>query len=211
MKNLTMILALTLALAASLSWAQPEPVDNPPPPPGPGELLPPPGGPEGQPPPPVQLLMQHWKNNNPAEFERMKKLREDDPEAFREELHRKLEKAREERGFGRRGGPGGRGSPDGELLPPNPELQAAENKVRERVEAWRAADSEEGKAQARAALQDALRESFDLREQARRERLAQMEKKMNELRSSLEKRQQQRQAIIDKRLQELTEGDQLAW
>lgn len=206
---------MMFTLGALAAWAQPEPMDEegaPPPPPGSEGMRPPPAeGPEGLPPPPIQVLMQHWKKQNPEEFERMQKLREEDPEAFRRELHRKLEKAREDRGLGRRGGPGGRGLPEGDLPPPDPRLQAAEESIRDLVRQWRAATNEEARLQVRTELQSALSQAFDLREQARRERLAQMEKKMAELRSSLEQRRQQRAAIIEKRMRELTEGDPLAW
>ena len=144
----------------------------------------------------------------------MQRLREEDPEAFRAELHKKLEALRRDKGLGERGDgerkfPGG--GPGGDFDPGDPALKASEQKIHELASAWRKADGAEEKAQAKAKLQSALGEAFDRRESVRRERLAQMEKKINELRSTLEQRRAQREAIIEKRLQELTAGDALNW
>ena len=212
-----------LLLAATCLVAQARPMDEdggpqdrPPPPPmeedGPADSLPPPG-PGGRP-PPVQALMQRWKEKDPAEFERMQRLREEDPEAFRAELHKKLEALRRDKGMGGRGEgerkfPGG--GPGGDFDPGDPALKASETKIHDLAEAWRKANGDEEKAQARAKLQSALGEAFDRRENVRRERLAQMEKKISELRSTLEQRQAQRETIIEKRLEELTSGNALSW
>ena len=175
---------------------------------------PPPEELEGQPPPPpIQRLMAHWKEKNPEEFERMQKLREEDPQAFRQALQRKLENARRDRGmdppsgdeFGHRGGPGG-GDPEG-----NPRMREAEEQIMKLARAWREAATEEEKANLKGELQAALSKAFDQRESMRAERLAQMEKKLTELRAVMEQRREQRAAIIEKRLQELTTGDHLAW
>lgn len=208
-----------LMLSAAILSARAEQPDGdrpPPPPPEAGDdFAPPHEGPEGQPgmPPPVQILMQHWQKENPEEFARMKKLREEDPQAFRAELHRKLQEARKARGGRRMDGefvrPGG--GPGGDFDPGNPQMKEAEDKIRDLAQAWRSAPTEEEKQKVKTELVTALNEAFDVREQVRRERLAQMEKKLAELRTSLEQRTAQRQAIIEKRLNELTEGEKLVW
>lgn len=208
-----------LMLAAAILSARAErpegELPHPPPPEESDAFAPPREGPEGQPgmPPPVQLLMQHWQKQNPEEFERMKKLREEDPQAFREELHRKLQEARKERGGRRMDGEFGRpgAGPGGDFDPGNPQMKIAEDKIRDLAQAWRSAATDEEKQQVKADLVSALNQAFDLREQVRRERLAQMEKKLAELRSNIEQRSAQRQAIIDKRLGELTEDEKLVW
>jgi len=63
----------------------PPPAGEPPPEQAPPE----PGGP-GDGPPPVEQWLQHLQQENPAEFESLRKLREDDPQAFRHALHRRL-------------------------------------------------------------------------------------------------------------------------
>lgn len=198
--------ALFLALlATSVAWAQP-PMEEEPMPPLHRE------GPDGQP-PPIQQLMQHWKNKNPEEFERMQKLREEDPQAFRQALQRKLENARRERGMGPPDGGefGRRIGPDGGDLEGNPRMRESEEQIRKLAQAWRDATTEDEKARAKEALQAELSKAFDLREAARAERLVHMEKKLNELRAVMEERRAQREAIIEKRLRELTSGEKLAW
>lgn len=204
------LLGVTFLLLATLAVPAQRPMDED------AELRPPPPEElEGQPPPPppIQRLMAHWKEKNPEEFERMQKLREEDPQAFRQALQRKLENARRDHGmgppsgdeFGHRGGPGG-GNPEG-----NPRMRETEEQIMKLARDWRAATTEEDKARLRDELASALSKAFDQRESLRAERLAQMEKKLTELRSVMEQRREQRSAIIEKRLQELTTGDQLAW
>lgn len=188
---------------------------SPPPPPEEGweqPMSPPDEGPGGHP-PPIQILLQQWKERNPDEFKRMNQLREEDPDAFRRELNRKVNRAREEKGLNRYApeGRGPRGGPPGEHGRPDPKVTALEKEIHGLSQAWQAARSEEEKASIKSDLQAALGQAFDLKEQARRERLADMEKKIEQLRATLEQRQQQRNAIVEKRLLELTEGDRLAW
>lgn len=200
-----MRLLLLLTLLTAVATAQPPPEDSGFPPPEPG----------GEP-PPIQRLMQHWKERNPEEFERMKALREQDPAAFRRELQRKLAEARETHSQGRRlmnemGMRGGPGGPGDDREPMSPEMRAAELQIRQLAEAWRKATAPEEKERLTAELKVALSKAFDQREQMRAQRLADMEKKLNELRTVMDERRSRRDAIIEKRLQELTDGAKLAW
>ena len=200
-------LMLVLLLGAVVTLrAEGPPDDDPPPPRPPPEhngFAPPHPPPDG--PPPVQQWMERWKEKRPEEYDRLQRLREEDPEAFRAELHRRLQEARREKGPGRKGGDfGPHGGPGGDFDPGSPQLKAAENKVRELAHAWRSAGSAEDQARLKAELEAALGQAFDQREQLRRERLAEMEKKLAELRSGLEQRSGQRAAIIEKRLREIT-------
>lgn len=92
-------LALLAALAAApRALAQdPDSFHPPPPGPGPGPGIGP-GAPFGQPHHPPQEMVQKWleqlKSRNPQEYERLAKLREEDPEAFRQELEKRLDRER---------------------------------------------------------------------------------------------------------------------
>lgn len=197
MKRLVTILAAGLAM--NLTWAKPPPGDF-----EPGDQ---------PPPPPIQELMKRWKDKDPAEYERMRALRESDPEEFRSELHRKVMDARRE--HGRSGPDGERGHPSfgplGDGDGGSPEMRALEMKIKELSHAWRDTKDESQRPAIKQDLEKALGEAFDQREQNRRDRLVQMEKKLNELRTSLEQRRAKRAEIIGKRLKELTEGEPLEW
>lgn len=246
MKTHTMMLVLLLA-AAFAARAQTPPPDALPPPgdgrdweePAPGPELdadaPPPGetaAPTGHPTPrrpeggpPIQQFLDMLKQRNPAEFERMRALREENPEAFREELRNRIRDERE-----RRGGPaampawkrgpehaghaiaegGVRQAMAGETLR-SPELDRLERNAAELARALREAKTDEEKSRARADLRAALANVFDAREAMRRERFQRMEAQLGKVREMLDKRQAHRDEIIDKRLQSMTEGDALAW
>lgn len=228
MKKLTVLLALTAALAQ----AQPPP-DAMAPEPAPWEArqMPPPR--EGPPPegpgpgdqggdrPPLQRFLEILRQQNPQEFDRLKNLRESDPAAFRKELHERLQQEREKRGLpggpgddlrehmGRRimeGGPG----PEG-MNVRSPEIDRLEKASRDLAQSYRNATGEAEKARLQAELKQNLEQAFDLREQLRRERFQQMEARVRKVREMMDQRQAQRDAIINRRLQELTEGEKLAW
>jgi hypothetical protein len=233
-------LLIPLVLMATIACAQPPPDGTvpdatawedavPPPPPD----LPPPGDGPGAPPgdvrgkhPPLQRFLEVLSEQNPEEFDRLKKLRDEDPEAFRKELHQRLQKERERRGL-----PGGRGleqpspeergrlgrhqqtggpGPEG-MNVRSPETDRLEQKSRDLAQAYRLSTDEAEKARLQAELKTNLAESFDLREKMRRERFAQMENRIKKVRELMEQRQAQREEIINRRLKELTEGEKLAW
>lgn len=225
---------LLLAIFATVrAQAQPEPVDQRAP-----EELPPPEMMEAppvrpqeglQPPPPVQRFFEILKEKNPEEFERLKQLRKDDPEAFRKELTDRLRTELERRGLygeagdggpfrqgkGFKGEPGGRhfhadGDVEGWAVQ-SPELEQLEVKTRQLAHAIRDSNSPEEQAKLREELKGELTKEFDLREQMRKDRLAQMEKRVEKIKTIMEQRQAQRDAIIQRRMEELTEQDALAW
>lgn len=220
------------------AWDEPSPGDAPrlpdgPPPDGitpPGEPDHGPARPDGG--PPTQQFLDMLRNRNPEEFERMRRLREEDPEAFREELRNRIRRERERMGRDagpdegpawRRGGQelrerigrqvvegGVRHAMSSESLR-SPELDQLERKAGDLARAVREAPDDAAKAKARSDLRAALASSFDLREKMRRERFKHMEAQVTKVREMLDTRQVHRDEIIDKRLQSMTEGDALAW
>lgn len=182
--------------------------------------------------PPIQQFLDMLRSGNPEEFERMRKLREENPEAFREELRNRIRRERERAGreggpdegpAWRRGGPelrerigrqvvegGVRHAMSSESLR-SPELDQLERRAGELARAVREAPDDAAKEKARGDLRTALAGAFDLREKMRRERFKHMEAQLTKVRDMLDSRQAHRDEIIDKRLQSMTEGDALAW
>lgn len=210
-------LALMLISMVSLSApAQPPAHEADAPPPPMGEPRGP--GPGGH--PPVHRFFEHIKKTNPEEFERLRQLRESDPEAFREELTRRLTEARQRREEVGGVKPGGRR--DAEFRPhprgdadamqvDSPELDRLELETRERARSVREAGTADEREKARAALKASLEKSFDLRERLRAERLAKMETRLKKIRQMLDERQGRRDEIIERRVRELTDSEPLAW
>ena len=147
----------------------------------------------------VETWLKGVKERNPEEFERLNKLREEDPEAFQKALRERLEKMRE----------GGSKLHD-EFVRRHPELAKQDQETRKLLEAYKTA-SPDDKKQIRAELKKKLGETFEVREKARQEMIQHLESQLGQLKKDADKRKANRDAIIERRVKELTENDPLAW
>ncbi|HMP74864.1 MAG TPA: hypothetical protein PKE12_01085 [Kiritimatiellia bacterium] len=200
MKNRWIILcSLLAALVATAA----------PPPPGPEFDAPPPG----PPPPHVQHFFEVLQQRNPEEFERMRQLRETDPEAFRAELGERLRKARDRHGaapaFRPPGAPDDDAGPkrrswrneDGEpMFVQSPELRELEARARDLVRQLRATEDGPKRKEHIESLRDTLTRSFELRQQLRRQRVEEMKMRLREVETVLDERERDRTAYIEKQL-----------
>lgn len=234
--TLGLCLLLTIPLFAA---GQEPPEEMPGPPPEDAEFMPPPGGPppgeEGLAPPgpPVDQWMEHLRKERPEDFERLKQLRQDDPQAFRGALHQRLRQERIMRNLKdhprvmefllglpeqerdqvlRKLAPGGPGR--GFRGPPevtNPEVMKLEAEAQRLAKSYRKAAGDDERAKIRGELQGKLETLFDLREQERARQIERIETDLGKLKKALEDRQAHRADIISRRLGELTDGDALKW
>lgn len=202
-------LGLPVVLAGAL-WAVEPGIDRPPPPPAGG---PAPAGADaggagrkagrdgagGE----FMQRLQRLKADNPAEFERLKALRENDPEAFRKEVR---EKFREGGVLGRGEGPAGR---DGSDMRPRsiPEEEACIELSHKFNEAKDPADKEKLKTDLKAAIAVA----FEKRLAAQRERIDKMEQSLKSIREQIVAREKNRDDVCKARLEELTKDPSLRW
>lgn len=243
MKRMMLVLPLVAWLAfpagaPAQDAAEPPPEDLFEGEPPPGEPLfdgPPHGaprrGPDGE--PPLERWMENVRKDRPEEFERLQRLRNDDPRAFRQELHQRV---RQEKVMARLRDyprlhealaelpPDQREDAVKKLLAAhmpkgmsqrmqrmNPESRRLEAETMGMSKAYRACGDDAEKERIRTDLRLKLTELFDLREAERRAQVARMEEDLGKIRGSLEQRERHRDEIIDRRLQELTDGDVLKW
>jgi hypothetical protein len=160
-------------------------------------------------------------------------MREEDPDAFHEELRARLHlmrmardnarpaqlfkryrkmppderKAFMEEIWSREHHARRKGEPPGTT----PELQALARETRTLVEAYKGAENEEARAAARERLHKHLYEEFDARSEAREAMIIAMEAKLADLKEKVDKRIARRDMIVERRLEELTEGEHLEW
>lgn len=218
-----LVLALLAAPHAGAQPPDPLPMATPPGPPPAGVF-----GDERPLRPPIERFFAILKQTDPEEYERLRALREKDPVAFRAEIAQRLIQERERRAprGDRNGEREGRRPARGALEPgpytppmgafdawasPNPEADQLELKSRELARALKEATSPEDQARLRAELKSTLLRAFELREQMRRERLAQMEDRVIRIKKLLDERAAQRDAIIQRRMDELIGSETLAW
>jgi hypothetical protein len=176
---------LTCLLATSL-WAQPPP-DRPGPGPersmskshrfesdGPGR----PGGPEA-----VERWLNAQKEKNPEEFERLRILRAEDPEAFRAHMRERVEHLRKR-------------AEEGRVGPPPPRL-------REEVQAVRNAATPEEREAALAALRAKVSEQIDQRLDMREKRIEQIRAELKRLEEQHEADKTDRAALVQRHLDKI--------
>jgi hypothetical protein len=174
----------------------------------------------------VEMWLEQLKQKSPQEFEKARKLREENPEEFRRHLREKVASMKMRGGLeerpeiaraikalpetdrewllqrlqaGDRFGMRG-GMPD-MRGGGTPEMERGELATRELVQKARAATGEE-RARLRAELKTELGRLFDLREKYRAEQLRMVEQQVTSIREQLQERSAKRDEIIEHRLKE---------
>lgn len=164
----------------------------------------PPGGPRGKlepgsgPMPPHVQALETWlrglKERNPERYEELMRLREENPERFRREVRAQLEKIREERRGWASEGREGPDRRDGE------NREAWEQAMRDKVQAWKAAGTEEERNRIRRELRVQIREGFERRMRMQEERLEELERQITELRENMARQRKAADRIVDERI-----------
>jgi hypothetical protein len=172
--------------------------------------------------------MKEMEQRDPEEFARLRRLHDENPEAFREALREKVQKGRmasigrrfphlaeviqslppEERNWlVERLDHGPFSGPPGERFSKrDEELDRLERRSSELAGAWRAADSEPRKAELRAELGRTLSAAFDRREALQAKDLEAMERRLDAIRRACDERRANREKVIESRITELLEG-----
>lgn len=135
--------------------------------------------------------LERLKTENPEEFERLQKLRDEDPEKFREEI-RRMSKER----FG------------GMIRQKGRQLEA---KCRELSQKYRDAEGEADKAAAKEQLQVAVKEAFDARVAAQKEMVKNLEEQLAKLKKQIAEREENREKICEERVESLIKGPTQRW
>ena len=184
----------------------------------------------------LKSLMEHLKQERPAEYERLNKLRADNPEKFREALRSRLQElrkrlpdggalARPEAGTPPRGdaqaarGKGDRGAkPDARSRaaaevphPISPEAQELQDHLRKLVTSYHAAKTDDERKAVENRIRETLSRSFEQRDRDRAQRIERMEQDLNRLREETNARKQNREDIINRKLDEVLGRAKNAW
>ena len=173
--------------------------------------------------------LERVKERDPAEFERMKKLRQDNPEEFKHELHQKLQNSRigglrehpqvteafknlspEDRDWvtQRLSGPPGEGGGEQHGGPSgwkhaSPDFAAGEQKVHELAKKFHGATTDADKAAAKKEIRENIAKLFDVREKNRAADIKQLDEHLAKIRKQLDEHQSKRDEMIDARLKEV--------
>jgi hypothetical protein len=162
--------------------------------------------------PPVERLMQNFKETQPDEHKRLQTLRNEDPDAFRNEIRTLLRKARRqnlgctgtpEHPSWRAGGSGQneRGGPPRQR---NPEIRTLRQSIAKLSRSYQNTKEIEARKQIRSELKGELEKMFDLREAERLKIISQMEEKIRKIKRIMEERRSERDKIIKRQLKQMT-------
>lgn len=120
------------------------------------------------------------------DLEKLKKLSKENPEAFREEIRRKMESKRSE-------------------------LDGQNSKASELAEKFRNALNDTERAKIKGELRDSVKDEFEKKMEINRKRLEQAEKQLGEFRLKLDERKQKADEIIDGRVNDLLKDPSMKW
>ena len=129
---------------------------------------------------PGERFLEFLQKRNPEEFERLRQLREEDPEKARREIRKHFDSFRRKH-FGR------------------------EDKVRRLVRRYRNSDDEEEKARLKGLLEKAIENTFTARLKTQEEHLKKTLRKLEKLQEKLRRIQERKNDICAKHLKQLLE------
>jgi len=134
------------------------------------------------------------REDNPKEFERLMKLRKDDPAAFRKEIHKRFEK---------------------QFKKENPEAfkrMQEMKKIKKNVDAlnkeYKKCEDADKKKEIKKQMRDLIGRAFDITQEFREKKVNDLEKKTKELRKNLKKRGKNKKEMVDLRLKGLIDGEE---
>jgi hypothetical protein len=173
----------------------------------------------------VEAWLERLKESDPGEYDRLDQLREEQPEAFRQELRARLQQERtkkvlkdfpqiaetlenmspeERQRFLKRFGQRHRPEPGEERQEVFRELH---QQIRKLAEAYAMADNEDLREDIRTQLKARLGQMHETQLQVRKQHLQNIEKEVEKLRSSIEQEQQNRDAFIEEHLNRILRAD----
>ncbi len=120
------------------------------------------------------------------DLEKLKKLSKDNPEAFREEIRKKMESKRTE-------------------------FDGQNSKASELAEKFRKAINDTERVKIKGELRDSVKDEFEKKMEINRKRLEQAEKQLGEFRLKLDERKQKADEIIDGRVNDLLRDPAMKW
>lgn len=146
--------------------------------------------------------LERFRETHPEEFARLRRLRETNPPAFREELRRRLQSRRNDDG----GGEGGRRMP---RLPPrpdrDPDLDRLEAELLELARRFHRERDAAARDELRERLRAKLIETFERREKVWVQRIAALRRDLDEFEARLDQFRRNREEVIDNRLRAILE------
>ncbi|GEM_PF-4742744 len=124
--------------------------------------------------------------SSPEEVEKFKKLQKENPDAFRDEVKKKMDGRKAER-------------------------EEVSTRTNELVEKYQKAQTDADKAKIKEELKASIKAEFDKKMDSSKQRLDHAEKQLQEFKSKYDERKKNADQIVDTRLEELLKDPKLKW
>ena len=142
----------------------------------------------------MEAKFKKMRENNPEEYERLMKLRKDDPAAFRKEIHKRFEK---------------------QFKKENPEVfkkMQEIKKIKKNVDAlnkkYKKCEDADKKKEIKQQMKELIGRAFDITQEFREKKINDLEKKTKELRKKLRKRGENKKEMVNLRLNGVIDGEE---
>ena len=133
--------------------------------------------------------LQKLRENNPEEFEKLMKLRRDDPRAFRQEVHKRFrEEFKKEHP---------------EAYKKVQEMAANRKKIYKLKKQYNKCESDEEKAAIKKKIRKLISKNFDINQELREKEIGALDKKTKELRKRLRQHAKNKKKFVDKKLNKM--------
>ena len=134
------------------------------------------------------------REKNPEEFERLMRLRKEDREAFRKEIHKRYKEQ-----FNK---------DNPEAFKKMQEMKETKKKIDLLNQEYKKCEDEDKKIEIKKQMKNLIGKAFDITQEFREEKINDLEKKAKELRKKVRKRGKNKKEMVDLKLKGLIDGEE---
>ena len=142
----------------------------------------------------MRKKIEKMRENNPEEFERLMRLRKEDREAFRKEIHKRYKEQFKK--------------DNPEAFKKMQEMKKTQKKINLLNEEYQKCEDEDKKKEIKQQMKDLIGKAFDTTQEFREKEINNLEKKTKELRKKVKKRSKNKEEMVDLKLKALIDGEE---
>ncbi|RLD12559.1 MAG: hypothetical protein DRI44_00010 [Chlamydiae bacterium] len=142
----------------------------------------------------IEKKIRKLRGNNPEEFERLMKLRKENPGAFRKEIHKRYKKQFEKE--------------NPEAFKRMQEMKKIKKQVYGLNQKFKKCKDADKKKELKQQMRDLIGRAFDVTQEFREKEISNLEKKTKQLRQKVRKRGKNKKEMVDLRLKGLIDGEE---
>ena len=142
----------------------------------------------------IRKKIEKMCKENPEEFERLMKLRKEDPKAFKKEIHKRYKEQFKK--------------DNPEAFKKMKEMKETHKKIKLLNQEYQKCEDADKKKEIKQQMRDLIGNAFDVTQEFREKEINNLEKKTKELRKKVRKRGKNKDEMVDLRLKGLIDGEE---